>query len=32
MIAYDWEGKKLFKGTPLKFLEKYNEEIFATFN
>jgi hypothetical protein len=32
MIAYDWEGKELFTGTPLEFLQKYNEEVFATFN
>jgi hypothetical protein len=32
MIAYTWEEKELFRGTPLEFLQKYNEEVFATFN
>jgi hypothetical protein len=34
MVAYENndEPKEFFRGTPKEFLQKYNEEVFATFN
>jgi hypothetical protein len=26
MIAYDWQGKELFTGTPVEYIAKYNKE------